>query len=208
LLGVTAGEVHVYREGAEGWQISAILQPATGARGRIRALRRVTAESGRGDDLLVLSASGGTGSLESWGRAADTQTEPGLLTGVRLAGEPIALVSGRFQGKAAPPVRLVLVREGEGAGLIAIGADGAPRPVGRLDSVPKAMVALDLDGDGDDDLATAADDLRLWINLGGRSFREAGESPYLLETPAVALASGSLDERVPVSGRAMAPREE
>jgi hypothetical protein len=197
LLGVTAGEVHVFQQSAEGWQVSTILTPGTGGRGRVRALRRVPAESGRGDDLLVLSASGGTGALESWGRAADTQTEPGLLTGVRLAGEPIGLVSGRFQGKAAPPVRIVLVRAGEGAELIAIGADGAPRPVGAFDAAPQSMVALDLDADGDDDLATAADDLRLWINLGGRGFREAGESPYLLETPAVALTSGSLDERVP-----------
>lgn len=197
LLGLTAGEVHVYRGGAEGWQLSTILMPATGGRGRVRALRRVPAESGRGDDLLVLSASSGTGALESWGRAADTQTEPGLLTGVRLAGEPIGVVSGRFQGKAAPQVRIVLVRAGDGAELIAIGTDGAPRPMGRFDSAPQAMVALDLDADGDDDLATAADELRLWINLGGRGFREAGESPYLLEIPAIGLASGSLDERVP-----------
>jgi hypothetical protein len=90
-----------------------------------------------------------------------------------------------------------MVHEGRGAELIAIGADDVPRKVGSIDKAPEAIVALDLDGDGDDDLATAADDLRLWINVGGADFREAGESPYLLEHPVIALSSGSLDERIP-----------
>ena len=107
------------------------------------------------------------------------------------------MACGRFLGPGAPPVRIVLVREGRGADLIVIGKDDVPRRVGWIDEAPRAVAALDLDGDGDDDLATAADDLRLWINVGGSQFREAGESPYLLESPVVALESGSLDERVP-----------
>jgi hypothetical protein len=147
--------------------------------------------------MLVLAEEVGAGTLESWGRLADTQAEPGLRTGVRFAGEPADVVVGRFLGSGAPPVRLVLIRREGGADLLVIGVDDVPRRVGFLDAVPDGVAVLDLDGDGDDDLATAAEDLRLWINLGGRGFREAGESPYLLETKVVALASGSLDERLP-----------
>jgi hypothetical protein len=71
---------------------------------------------------------------------------------------------------------------------------GAPFPRGRQDAEPAAVVALDLDGDGDDDLAAGGEELRLWINVRGADFREAGESPYLLEARVVALAAGRLDE--------------
>jgi len=63
-----------------------------------------------------------------------------------------------------------------------------------MDAEPAAVCALDLDGDGDDDLATGGEELRLWINVRGRDFREAGESPYPLEARVVALAAGRLDE--------------
>ena len=198
LLGPASGEVSVIRRTSEGaWDVVGALSPPEGGRGRVRALRRVPGPPKQGDELVVLSVTGRSGALESWGRLADTQTEPGLRTGVRLAGEPTDLVVGRFLGASAPLVRIALVRQERGVDLIAIGPDDVPRRVGTLDAAPDGVVALDLDGDGDDDLATAADDLRLWINLGGRGFREAGESPYLLETPVVALTSGSLDERLP-----------
>lgn len=198
LLGQDAGEVQVVRRGRDGqWVVVRSLAPPEGGRGRIRALKRLPGASGRGDELLVLAASAREGTLESWGRLADTQTEPGLRTGVRFAGEPTDVVAGRFLGSGAPATRLVLIRQEHGIDLVSLGVDDVPRRVGTLDAVPLGVAALDLDGDGDDDLATAADDLRLWINLGGRGFREAGESPYVLEIPVIALASGSLDERLP-----------
>ena len=198
LLGSTSGEVHVIRRDATGnWADVRVLSPPAGGRGRVRRLSRVPGPPKRGDELLVLASREGEGTLESWGRLADTQTEPGLRTGVRFAGEPTDVVSGRFLGSGAPLTRLVLVRQEHGVDLISIGPDDVPRRVGTIDTVPDGVAALDLDGDGDDDLATAAEDLRLWINLGGRGFREAGESPYILETPVIALASGSLDERLP-----------
>jgi hypothetical protein len=197
LVGLADGEVHVVRRAGAEWEVAGSLSPPEGGRGRVRRLLRIPAVRGRADDLLVLSARDEEGTLESWGRGADTGTVPGLRTGVRLAGEPIGLTCGRFLGPGAPPVRIVLVREGRGADLIAIGEDDVPRRVGWIDEAPDAVAPLDLDGDGDDDLATAADDLRLWINVGGTEFREAGESPYLLESPGIALASGSLDERAP-----------
>ena len=56
---------------------------------------------------------------------------------------------------------------------------GAPRVRGRTETEPAAAVALDLDGDGDDDLATGGEELRLWINVRGADFREAGEEATL-----------------------------
>lgn len=198
LLGQNAGEVHVVRPGKDGvWAVARVLSPPEGGRGRVKALHRVPGPPKKGDELLVLAGGPRSGTLESWGRLADTQTEPGLRTGVRFAGEPTGVVSGRFLGPGAPLVRLVLVRQERGVDLITLGLDDVPRRVGHVEAVPGAIAALDLDGDGDDDLATAAEDLRLWINLGGRGFREAGESPYVLEIPVIALASGSLDERLP-----------
>jgi hypothetical protein len=67
--------------------------------------------------------------------------------------------------------------------------------MGFLEGVPGTVAVLDLDGDGDDDLVTGGADLRLWINVRGTDFREAGESPYLLEASVVALVAGNLDER-------------
>jgi hypothetical protein len=198
MVGISDGEVQVVRPGPGGdWTVMGTLSPPEGGRGRVREMQRIPGLFGRGDGLLVLSTREGEGTLESWGCRADTGTEPGLRTGVRLAGEPIGLTCGRFLGPGALPVRIVLIREGRGAELIAIGKDDVPRRVGSIDKAPEAIVALDLDGDGDDDLATAADDLRLWINVGGTEFREAGESPYLLQSPVIALSSGSLDERIP-----------
>ena len=42
----------------------------------------------------------------------------------------------------------------------------------------------------------AGEDLRLWMNVRG-ALREAGESPYRLEVPLVALLPGTLDEKIP-----------
>jgi hypothetical protein len=92
---------------------------------------------------------------------------------------------------------LAAVRRESGAVLYAIGEDGIPRSSGQLPTVPRAMALVDLDADGDDDLITAGEDLRLWINVRGESFFEAGESPYRIGAPVVALFAEDLDERKP-----------
>ena len=83
--------------------------------------------------------------------------------------------------------------------------DGSVHRLAALEKVPADLAVLDLDDDGDDDVVTGGEELRAWINVQGRSLREAGESPYRLEAPIVALASGSLDERV--HGRNVAGEE-
>jgi hypothetical protein len=69
--------------------------------------------------------------------------------------------------------------------------------MGSLPVEPRTLALLNLDGDGDDDLVTAGEDLRLWINVRGESFFEAGESPYRIRAPIVALLAEDLDERNP-----------
>jgi hypothetical protein len=89
------------------------------------------------------------------------------------------------------------VKSGDGAELLVMSEDGAPRPVARFPRAPRTMALVDLDADGDDDVIAAGEDLRLWINVRGERFLEAGESPYLLEVPVVALVSGEIDGRKP-----------
>ena len=112
---------------------------------------------------------------------------------IRREGEPLGAVAGRFSDPAEPSW-LVWVRRDDRVELLEVPRTGTPRRCGELPAVPTAVAVLDLDGDGDDDLATGGEDLRLWINVRGEGFREAGESPYLLEAPVVALVTGSLDE--------------
>jgi hypothetical protein len=104
----------------------------------------------------------------------------------------VQVVAGRFSEEMR---WAAVVREGPGAALYGIREPGEIVYLGSLEEVPDAIGVLDLDGDGDDDLVTGGKDLRLWINVRGEELREAGESPYLLESPVVALACGNLDER-------------
>jgi hypothetical protein len=110
----------------------------------------------------------------------------------RVPGEAVQVVAGRFSEEMR---WLVAVRQGSGTALYGIPGGARPVLLGTLDSEPGAIEVLDLDGDGDDDLATGAKELRLWINVRGREIREAGESPYPLDSPVVAMTSGNLDER-------------
>jgi hypothetical protein len=109
-----------------------------------------------------------------------------------VSGEPVELAAGRFAEDAG---WLLVVRDGARSALYGVRERDGLRRMGSLEGVPGSVGVLDLDGDGDDDLVTGGADLRLWINVRGADFREAGESPYLLETPVVALVAGNLDER-------------
>ena len=122
----------------------------------------------------------------------------GLRTVFRVRGRQIAAVNGLDLTVAAGETVALVGESGSGKSVTSLSVMRLlARKVGSIDKAPETIVALDLDGDGDDDLATAADDLRLWINVGSAEFREAGESPYLLQSPVIALSSGSLDERIP-----------
>jgi hypothetical protein len=90
----------------------------------------------------------------------------------------------------------VLVREGRGAAIYRLGEGEAARRLVTLDTPTADLAFLDLDADTDDDLVTAEEELRVWINVLGE-FREAGDSPYVLEAPVLALIAGSLDEKTP-----------
>jgi hypothetical protein len=182
------------------WRPEKPLEAVSGPRGRIRALVRRPVDSGAPparDGLLVLSGNESEGVLESWERPADTQagSEPALTGASRLSGEPLAVVTGRFGPDGSIEWR-VAVRDSRTGTTFLVSETGpiesGPELVGGIE----AFAACDLDGDGDDDLLAAGEDLRLWMNVRG-AFREAGESPYRLETPILALLPGSLDERTP-----------
>lgn len=195
LLGLQQGEVQLWsRPGGRGggWSPVARLEPPEGGRGRVLHLAGLPPAAGAG--LLVASSEGGEGTLESWGPPADTDfvSTPVCRARWRVPGEPAQVVAGRFSDDAA---WLAVVREGTGAVLVGNGEGAGLRRFGSLVRVPEAIGVLDLDGDGDDDLVTGGEDLRLWINVWGEGFREAGESPYPLETPVVELVAGRLDER-------------
>jgi hypothetical protein len=191
LLGLQDGEIQVWtRDAAAGWLPTGRLEAPPGGRGRV--LRMIPAPSGAG--LIVLTGDETEGRLESWGPPADTESESGPVcrTRYRVSGEPVELVAGRFAEDAG---WLLVVREGSRSGLYGVRERDGLRKMGSLDGVPGTVGVLDLDGDGDDDLVTGGADLRLWINVRGTDFREAGESPYLLESPVAALVAGNLDER-------------
>lgn len=198
LLGLTEGEVEVWGASPDDssrrthrWTLS----PPEGGRGRVRALVPLAAGGGLGEALLILSGEEDEGVLESWSGPADTESvrSPTRTALIRGEGEPLGAVSGRFSDPASASW-LVWVRKEGRVELLEVPRTGTPRWRGELHAEPAAVAVLDLDGDGDDDLATGGEDLRLWINVQGEGFREAGESPYLLEAPVVALVTGSLDE--------------
>jgi hypothetical protein len=158
----------------------------------------VRAKEGKSDRLLVGSSSDGQATLESWGVGADTQARPGVscLSVARFAGSLAGLACGRVAKEADVSV-LAAVKSGDGAELLVMSEDGAPKSLARFPRAPRTMALMDLDADGDDDVIAAGEDLRLWINVRGERFLEAGESPYLLEVPVVALVSGEIDGRKP-----------
>ena len=196
LLGLSEGEIQSWSRVEADWVPDSRLAVPPGERGRIQRL--VRANAGSKDVLFVLATnSQEQGTLESWTSAADTESgwKATLRGRFPVPGEPLDVLGGRFRQEAESWV--AIVRDGAGAALFGI-RDGQPLVrLGALDAPPTATAVLDLDGDGDDDLVTGGDDVRLWINVRGEAFREAGESPYLLEEPVTALASGSLDERRP-----------
>lgn len=199
LLGFAETEIEVWgrvlvEEGLEAiWERREVLPAPEVGRGR---LVTIGVERGVGDGardaIHVLCRGEDQGTLESWRIPADTESGS-RSRAFTLPGEPIGVVSGRFS--LGEITSLVLVEEEEGAAIFEFPPQGTPRRRGTVDQVPEVLAAVDLDGDEDDDLVTGGSDLRLWINVQGGEFREAGESPYLLEFPAVALTAGSLDER-------------
>ncbi len=200
LLGMSESEIQVWKRAGEDplWSPALRLPAPEGGRGRITALLSTKSKDGKSDRLLVGAASGDQGTLESWGTAADTKARLGIvcLGATRFAGALLHLATGRVAGEADETI-LAAVRHDDGAALLAMREGEAPRRLAILPAAPRAMAMADLDGDGDDDLVAAGSDLRLWINVGGESFHEAGESPYLLDAPVVGLVTGDLDEREP-----------
>jgi hypothetical protein len=208
LLGLEEGEIQVWtgRQG-ETWAPRDRLDPGAEGRKLIQGLVGVPDPGRSRDRLLVLSWGGSEGMLESWVGGADTRPEskPVLRATVRIPGEPLYVTWGRFRvgGRES---WLVLAREHQGAAFYGAGEDDAsPIRLGGMDSVPTDLCALDVDNDGDDDLVTGGDLLRVWINVQGRGFREAGESPYFLDARVLALVSGSLDERSPAKRSVSGP---
>lgn len=195
LLGMAQEEIVRWEEKDGEWGAGAALSPPPGGRGRIRGLVPLTGPGGKAAGLLCLSVRDGEAVLESWGGPADTESvdHPDAPRVWRVAGEPLGAVSGRFSDLKALSW-VVWIRGRDGIEWLEIPRAGPERSRGRMDAEPAAVCALDLDGDGDDDLATGGGELRLWINVRGGDFREAGDSPYPLEARVVALAAGRLDE--------------
>jgi len=199
LTGLKGSEVQVWTLGrGREWSPSLRLPSPPGGRGKIVALLANTNARTRSSRLLIASTNSEEGLLESWGVGADTESrlEIVCLGATRFAGPLASLVIGKLSGRSDDSI-LAAIRRDNGAALLAIGEDGVPRTSGSLPQAPRAMALVDLDGDGDDDLVTAGEDLRLWINVRGESFFEAGESPYRIGAPVVALFAGDLDERNP-----------
>ncbi len=200
LLGVNDSEVQLWSraEGAQAWAPTLRLPAPSGGRGRIQSLLAVRAKERKRDRLFIGSTSEGQAMLESWGIAADTHARPGIscLAVARFAGSLAGLASGRVAKEGNVSV-LAAVKSGDGADLLEMIEGQAPRKLASLPRAPRSIVLVDLDADGDDDVVAAGDELRLWINVRGEAFHEAGESPYLLEAPVVMLLAGDLDERRP-----------
>lgn len=200
LLGMDESEIQVWKRTGDDflWSPALRLPAPDGGRGRVTALLSVPAKERKRERLLIGATSKDQGTLESWGVPADTESRLGIvcLSATRFAGELLRVATGRLAGEDDDSI-LAAVRHEEGAALLGLKEGGAPRRLAILDQAPEAMALADLDGDGDDDLIAAGKDLRLWINVKGESFHEAGESPYLLDAPVVALVPGDLDERNP-----------
>ncbi len=202
LLGLDAAELEVWARTSDSQASFASLgllsPPGTAARGRIAGLLALPAAADGKARLLVLSGDSGEASLESWGGGADIEPEwePACRYAARVAGIPLGITAAR-RGQSGEVSCLLCVQHGAGASLLGVAEGKPPRRLLALETAPAALVAVDLDGDGDDDLVTAGKELRLWINIRGESFREAGESPYRLESAAVALLAGDLDEKGP-----------
>jgi hypothetical protein len=199
LAGAEGSEVQVWtRDRRNVWSPSLRLPPPPGGRGKIVALLEHHERNTQHARLFIASASSAQGLLESWGVGADTESRLGIvcLGATRFAGPLATLTMGKLSEHDDDAI-LAAVRRESGAVLYAIGEDGIPRSSGQLPTVPRAMALVDLDADGDDDLITAGEDLRLWINVRGESFFEAGESPYRIGAPVVALFAEDLDERKP-----------
>jgi hypothetical protein len=202
LLGLDAGELQVWTrngDSPESFAPVGVLSPPNGmARGRIADLLALPANIAGEARLYVLSGDSGEASLESWGGDADTEPEWNSTCRytARVAGIPVGITAARG-GKSGEVSCLLCVRHGSGASLLTFAEGRPPRRLLALEAAPAALVAVDLDADGDDDLVTAGQELRLWINIRGEHFREAGESPYRLESAAVAVLAGDLDETGP-----------
>jgi len=199
LTGAGESDVQVWtRSGKNEWSPSLRLPSPPGGRGKIVALLVHHDRRTRRARLLIASASSAQGLLESWGVGADTESRRGIvcLGATRFAGPLATVATGKLAGQNDDAI-LAAIRRESGAALFSIGEDGIPRSSGQLSTVPRAMALVDLDADGDDDLVTAGEDLRLWINVRGESFFEAGESPYRIGAPVVALFAEDLDERKP-----------
>lgn len=202
LLGLSAAELEVWARASDSQASFAsigLLSPLDGGeRGRIAGLLALPAAADGKARLLVLSGDSGEASLESWGGGADIEPEwePACRYTARFAGLPLGITAARC-GKSGEVSCLLCVQLGAGSSLLEVTEGRPPRRLLALETAPAALVAADLDGDGDDDLVTAGKELRLWVNILGEGFREAGESPYRLESAAVALLAGDLDERGP-----------
>jgi hypothetical protein len=192
--------VQVWNRAGQGtkWHSLYRLPPPPGGRGRIAAILAETPSAKRRARLFIAGSNADQGTLESWGSTADSESRLGTvcLEVTRFAGTLLGLAIGEVAGQDGARV-LAAVRHERGAALFAIGKDGIPRRMGSLPVEPRTLALLNLDGDGDDDLVTAGEDLRLWINVRGESFFEAGESPYRIRAPIVALLAEDLDERNP-----------
>ncbi len=200
LLGMDDSEIQLWGRAPreEIWTPTLRLPAPSGGRGRVQSLVAFRVKERKHDRLIIGSTSEGQAMLESWGVTADTQARPGIscLAVARFAGSLAGVACGRIAKEGNVAV-LAAVKSGDGAEILAMGEGDAPRKLASLSRAPRAMALVDLDADGDDDLIAAGDELRLWINVRGESFHEAGESPYLLDTPVVTLLAGELDERRP-----------
>ncbi|MGH2571395.1 MAG: FG-GAP repeat domain-containing protein [bacterium] len=197
-LGFDSGDVQVWRRagGPSGvWAPETRLPQPEGGRGRVRDLAWIAPRG----PLCVLSHAPGAAVLESWDLPSDTSggSESVLLGTATAAGEPLLLVPGRFRRPDGAATCLVVVRGPESTQVYEVRGRALVHRLEVVGSDPMAFAALDLDADGDDDLVTGGDELRIWLQMRTGDFREAGESPYPLDSRVAALVAANLDERGP-----------